>query len=81
MMGTITSSTFTLAFFRSTTTAARATSTTVDTMGGMEKAFWKEAETELLMTWLTPHQHRSPDRAKAAARMLFFFPRLKKAWM
>ena len=28
------------------------------------KAFWKELETELLMTWLMPHQQIRPEMAK-----------------
>ena len=67
MMGTSTSSTLTLAFFRSTMTAARATNRTVEYRGGILKAFWKELETELLMTWLMPHQQIRPEMAKSTA--------------
>ena len=63
MMGTSTSSTLTLAFFRSTMTAARATNRTVEYRGGMLKAFWKELETE----WLMPHQQIRPEMAKSTA--------------
>ena len=67
MMGTSTSSTFTVAFLRSTMTAARATSTTVLHSGGMPKALSKAEATELLTTWLMPHQQMRPDRANSAA--------------
>ena len=33
----------------------------------MLKAFWKELETELLMTWLMPHQQIRPEMAKSTA--------------
>ena len=48
-------------------TAARATNRTVEYRGGMLKAFWKELETELLMTWLMPHQQIRPEMAKSTA--------------
>ena len=50
MIGTITSRLFTVAFFRRTIPAAIATSATVVTMGGMEKAFANASLTELLTT-------------------------------
>ena len=67
MTGTITSSTRTVAFLRSTMTAATITSGMVEYSGGIWKAFSKEAEMELLVTWLMPHQQISPDSANSTA--------------
>ena len=50
MIGTITSRLFTVAFRRSTMTAAIAVSTSVVASGGMWKAFSKAELTELEMT-------------------------------
>ena len=61
------SSTLTVAFFRSTMTAATATKARVDQRGGMWKAFSKEAEMELLVTWLIPHQQIRPEMANSEA--------------
>ena len=36
-------------------------------MGGKRKAFSKAEVTELLMTWLMPHQQMRPDRANSTA--------------
>ena len=75
MIGTRTSSTFTVAFFRSTITAASSTSAVVDTSGEIWKAFFREDDTELPMTWLTPHQQIRPEMAnKIASRLLRVFP-------
>ena len=49
MIGTRISSTFTVAFFRSTITAATATRITVVKIGGIPNAFSKEDATELLI--------------------------------
>ena len=57
----------TVACLRRTITAAKATSATVDHKGGMWKAFSKEDEMELAVTWLMPHQQISPDRANRDA--------------
>ena len=61
------SSTRTVAFLRSTTTAATATSAMVDQSGGIWNAFSKEEEMELPITWLIPHQHTRPDMANSTA--------------
>ena len=76
MIGTIISSTFTVAFFRRTITAASATSTMVVYSTGMWNAFWKADVTELATTWLMPHQQIRPDRANSTARReyRFFLP-------
>ena len=62
-------------------TAESTTSTTVVTMGGMENALAKAELTELLMTWLMPHQQMRPDTANSAAttERLSFLPRLRSA--
>ena len=52
---------------RSTMMAATITSAMVEYSGGMRKAFSKEAEMELLVTWLMPHQQISPDSANRDA--------------
>ena len=65
--GTIMSSAFTVAFLRSTITADKITRITVVIIGGMEKAFSKAEATELLITWLMPHQHNRPDKANNTA--------------
>ena len=57
----------TVALRRSTMTAATATSATVDQSGGIWKAFSKEEEMELPMTWLIPHQHTRPETANSTA--------------
>ena len=77
MTGTSTSSTLTVAFLRSTMTAATATSRTVEYSGGMPKAFLKAEDTELPITWLMPHQQMRPDAAKhtASTERLSFLPR------
>ena len=67
MIGTMISSTFTVAFFRSTITAAMITSTIVEQIGGTWNAFSKEDEIEFPITWLMPHQQISPDRANSTA--------------
>ena len=67
MIGTITSRLFTVASLRRTMTAESTTSTTVVTMGGMENALAKAELTELLMTWLMPHQQMSPEMANSTA--------------
>ena len=64
------SRTFTVAFLRSTITAARTTITIVERIGGIRKAFSNAEDTELLMTWLIPHQQISPDTANRMARRL-----------
>ena len=48
-------------------TAESTTSTTVVTMGGMENALAKAELTELLMTWLMPHQQMRPEMANSTA--------------
>ena len=52
----------------------------------MEKAFWKAEETELLITWLMPHQQMRPDTANSTAMTEYrpiFPPRfsLTKLWI
>ena len=65
--GTTISRTFTVAFFRSTTTAAISTRIAVVQNGGIWKAWSKAEETELPITWLMPHQQISPDMANNEA--------------
>ena len=65
--GTMISSAFMVAFLRSTIMADKITRITVVMIGGTEKAFLKAEATELLITWLMPHQHKSPDKAKKTA--------------
>ena len=69
MIGTMTSRLLTVASFRRTMTAASAVSTSVVTSGGMENAFWNASLTELLTTWLMPHQQMSPEMANSTATM------------
>ena len=75
--GTMISSAFMVAFLRSTIMADKITRITVVMIGGTEKAFSKAEATELLITWLMPHQHKSPDKAKKTAitEWFSFFPR------
>ena len=81
MMGTITSRLFTVAFLRSTITAAMAVSTSVVVSGGIWNAFSNAELTELEMTWLMPHQQIRPDTANSAAHTerWSFLPRLRSA--
>ena len=81
MMGTMTSRLLTVASFRRTMTAASAVSTSVVTSGGMENAFWNASLTELLTTWLMPHQQMRPDTANrpATTERRSFLPRLRSA--
>ena len=81
MMGTITSRLLTVASFRRTMTAASAVSAKVVTSGGMENALENASLTELLITWLMPHQQMSPDTANndATTDFLSSFPRLRSA--
>ena len=72
MIGTKISKTFTVAFFRSTMIAARMTKTMVVASGGMENAFSKADVTELLITWLMPHQQIRPEMAKSTAITEYF---------
>ena len=67
-MGTSTSRTRTVAFLRRTITAARITRITVVVRGGMRKALEKADATELLITWLMPHQQIRPERANSTGR-------------
>ena len=67
MMGTIISRTFMVAFFRSTMTAASNTRRIVVTMGGTRNALAKAELTELLITWLMPHQQIRPEMANREA--------------
>ena len=77
----MTSRTLTVAFLRRTMMAAMPTRNRVDQMGGMLNAPSKAEVTELPMTWLTPHQHSRPDRAKRTAMTLLRPVLLKKFWM
>ena len=64
---------------RRTITAASAVRARVVTSGGMENAFAKASLTELLMTWLMPHQQMRPERAnsEATTERRSFLPRLR----
>ena len=67
MIGTMTSSTFTVVFFLSTITAATATSAMVEYSGGMLNAFSNDEEIELPVTWLMPNQQIRPESANSEA--------------
>jgi hypothetical protein len=81
----MTSRLFTVAFLRSTMTAASTTSATVVAMGGMWNAFLNAELTELLTTWLIPHQQMRPDSANSTAttdrRSGFFRFRSAHTWI
>ena len=65
--------------------AAKTTRTIVVARGGTQKAFSKAEDTELLMTWLMPHQQIRPEMAnREEIRKRFFFLPVcfsKNAWM
>ena len=85
IIGTIISSTLTVAFFLSTITAAIATKKIVEYNGGIWNAFSKEEETELLITWLIPPQQIKPEIANNTAMTERFggfdFFLVKNAWI
>ena len=76
MTGTITSRTFTVAFFPEDNNAARATRPTAEQIGGIRKAFSKAEEIEFPITWLIPHQQISPESANRIATMLITMRRI-----
>ena len=67
MIGTITSSARTVAFFLKTITAESTTRMTVVIIGEITNAFLNADATELLMTWLIPPQQIRPDSANKTA--------------